>query len=138
MIAYVDTSVLLRMLFGEPKPLAEWPAVEAAFSSVLARVELGRTIDRLRLAGTIDDAGVAELHQQARHMLSSWDLLPISEGVLQRAAGALPTALATLDAIHLATALELARTLAAPPVLATHDTQLALAASACGLAVLGV
>ena len=33
---------------------------------------------------------------------------------------------------------ELARTLAAPPVLATHDTQLALAASACGLPVLGV
>jgi predicted nucleic acid-binding protein len=50
----------------------------------------------------------------------------------------MPTVLGTLDALHLATALEVKRALAPKLVLLTHDEQLARAARASGLAVLGV
>jgi len=48
-IAYVDASVLLRMLLGEPGRLREWRRVDTAVSSGLAEVEVLRTLDRLRL-----------------------------------------------------------------------------------------
>jgi predicted nucleic acid-binding protein len=49
----------------------------------------------------------------------------------------MPTTLGTLDALHLATALELAAGGVAGLVLATHDAQLARAARASGLEVIG-
>ena len=55
-----------------------------------------------------------------------------------RAAMPMPTTLGTLDAIHLATALELAPSIDGPMSLATHDEQLARAARASGMDVVGV
>lgn len=138
MIAYIDSSVLLRKLFGEPHPLEEWPAIEEAYTSRVLLVEVGRVIDRCRLAGLIDDEEVAQLHLEARQVLRSIDVVGLTEPILVRAGGAMPTSLGTLDAVHLATVLELAATLERPPVLATHDAQLARAARASGLGVAGV
>ncbi len=136
MIALLDTSVVLRKLFGEPDPLAEWSQVREAYASRILLVELGRVIDRSRLAGDIDDEQVEQLHREARRILRSVDVLALSERVLVRAAGPMPTVLGSLDAIHLATALEVAATRDAL-VLATHDGQLARAARASGLEVCG-
>jgi predicted nucleic acid-binding protein len=57
--------------------------------------------------------------------------------VLARAAQPLPTALGTLDAIHLATALLWKERTGADLVMATHDEALAIAARASGLRVIG-
>lgn len=59
MIAYVDASVLLRIVLSEPGALAEWEDLEP-ISSELIRVECLRVIDRLRLLGAITDEVVAE------------------------------------------------------------------------------
>ncbi len=137
MIAFVDSSVVLRKLFGEPGALAEWGRIETAYASRLLPLEIGRVIDRYRLDGRLDDEDVAALHQEARRVLRSIDILAVTEELLERAAGPMPTTLGTLDAIHLTTALELARSLRAPIVLVTHDAQLATAARASGLEVCG-
>ncbi len=138
MIAYIDSSVLLRQLFGERNALAEWRSIEAAYASRLLPLEVGRTIDRCRLLGTIDDEQVADLHDESRRVLRSIEILAVTERILARATGPMPTVIGSLDAIHLATALDVARTLSAPLVVATHDVQLATAARASGLSVCGV
>jgi len=136
-IALLDTSVVLRRLFGEPGALAEWPRIEVAYASRVLAVELGRVIDRTRLAGEIDDEQVEQLQRESRRVLRSVEIMALSERILERAAGPMPTALGALDAIHLATALELAARRAPGLVLATHDRQLARAARASGLEVVG-
>jgi predicted nucleic acid-binding protein len=133
----LDSSVLLRKLFGEPSPLAEWQRITQAFVSRILVVELGRVIDRTRLAGLIDDSQVEHLHRESRRILRSADIIELSDAILNRAAGPMPTVLGSLDALHLATALELAPSVDATLVLATHDMQLARAARASGLEVVG-
>jgi predicted nucleic acid-binding protein len=136
-IAFLDTSVVARKLFGEPSPLAEWGRIQEAYASRLLGVELGRVVDRARLAGELDDDQVAHLHGEGRRILRSIEIVALTDRVLDRAAGPMPTTLGTLDALHLATALELAAGGVAGLVLATHDAQLARAARASGLEVIG-
>ena len=137
MIALLDTSIILRRLFGEPRQLSEWSKIKQGYASRLVPIELGRVIDRYRLLGTIDDADVVHLHEQSQLALQSLNLVALTDAILDRAASAMPTVLGSLDAIHLATALELKRALAPKIVVATHDAQLARAARACGLNVVG-
>ncbi|MGQ0504242.1 MAG: type II toxin-antitoxin system VapC family toxin [Myxococcaceae bacterium] len=136
MIAFIDSSVLLRKFFDEPDPLKQWSEITEAYASRLLPLEIGRVIDRFRLAGEVDDEEVAHLHEEARRTLRSIELRPITERILQRAAAPMPTTVGSLDAIHLATALEIA-TQRGGLVLVTHDLQLARAARASGLEVLG-
>lgn len=138
MIAFIDTSVLLRLLFGEPNPLVEWSQIEEAYASRLLGVEVARVIDRYRLQNVIDDEQVAHLHSEARRTSNSLNILAVTEPLLERAERPMPTIVGTLDAIHLATAIGLAPLLAEPLMFATHDVQLGRAARASGLDVIGV
>ncbi len=137
MIALLDTSVLARKLLGEPQPLDAWNEIEEAYASRLVPVEMGRLIDRLRLNGTIDDEQVVQLHQELQQVLRAIDVVAITDEVLRGAAGPMPTVMGTLDAIHLATAVELRREIGRPLSVATHDLQLARAARALGFTVAG-
>lgn len=138
MIALVNTSVILRRLLGEPGQLREWSQIKQGYASRLVPIELGRVIDRYRLLGTIDDAEVVQLHEQSQLALRSLNLVALTDAILDRAASAMPTVLGSLDAIHLATALELKRSSVPKIAVATHDVQLAQAARACSLGVVGV
>lgn len=138
MIAFLDSSVVARVLLGEPDPLDRWAEIGEAYAARLMAIEIARLIDRLRLGGAIDDEAVVHLHAEARRLLRSIDLVELSEPILERAAGPMPTVLRTLDALHLATAMELKRDLEQDLVLATHDSQLARAARAAGFEVVGV
>ncbi len=137
MIAFLDSSVVLRLVFGEAAPLDVRSKIDTAFASRLLTVEVGRVIDRARLAGDIDDVRVEKLHRELRGIFPALELIELTNAVLARAAGPMPTVLGALDAIHLATALELRAELDEPLVLATHDAQLARAARASGLDVVG-
>lgn len=137
MIAYVDSSVILRKLFGEPHPLSEWPLIEDAYASRIMPVEVARVIDRTRLEGRIDDEQVALLHEESRRVFASISIVSLTEPILVRAASAMPASVGTLAALHLATAIELARKLDAELIMATHDVQLGRAARASGLVVRG-
>lgn len=135
MTTYVDSSVLLRIVLGEGGALSEWPSLEA-ISSELIRVECLRAVERYRLAGAFGDDVVAERRSAVLDTLSRFRLVEPSRSILERAADPFPVYVATLDAIHLATALEL-RAEYEDLSFATHDVKLASAARALAFTVLG-
>jgi predicted nucleic acid-binding protein len=135
---FLDTSVILRLLFSEPAPLREWQKIERAFASRLLPIELSRTIDRERLGGRIDDGEVVALHQEARRILRSITIVMPTEEVFASAEAPMPTVLGTLDTLHLVSAMSARReSKVADLTVATHDAQLAAAARASGFAVIG-
>jgi uncharacterized protein len=138
MIAYVDSSVLLRVALGQPNALPEWRDIERGVSSALVTTESLRTLDRVRLRVNLSDIEVARRRATVLALIDSLELVEIDSTVLERAAQPMPTELGTLDAIHLASALLWKDALGSDPVMATHDKALALAAQAHGLKVLGI
>lgn len=137
MIAYVDTSALLRVVLREPGGLTQLRSCEALVSSELLAVESLRTIDRLRLQGKLTTEQAAARGAVVAEWLESVDLIILQRRVLARASEPFPVPLGTLDALHLATALVWREEAQRPFVLATHDGGLALAARAFGIEVLG-
>jgi predicted nucleic acid-binding protein len=133
---YVDASVVLRIVLGEEDPLKTWEQLEPC-SSEIVRVECLRVIERYRLAGAITDTIVAERRAAVLEAIDAFDLVGISGSILARAGDPFPTSIATLDAIHLASALQV-RDEFPETVFATHDRQLGLAAQSLGFTVLGV
>jgi predicted nucleic acid-binding protein len=136
MTVYVDTSVILRILFREPNPVALWGKWERALSSSLWRVEALRNVDRLRLSGNLSDEDVAHLVREIQVVHETLATYPLTERVLQRASETFPTVVGTLDAIHLATALVI-REVERIDLLLTHDGQVATAARSLGFTVAG-
>ena len=137
MIAYIDASVLLRIVLRQPNALPEWEEIERGISSSLVTTESLRTLDRLRLRTQISDAEVAVRRQVILAVIASLELIEVSAMVLNRAAQPMPTELGTLDAIHLASALLWRETTDEDLTMATHDRALALAELAHGLRVVG-
>jgi predicted nucleic acid-binding protein len=137
MIAYVDSSVLLRIVLGQVDSLREWRKLRRGIASALVEVECLRTLDRLRLRSAISDREVAIRREVVFRLLESVEIVEPSGAVLARAAQPLPTELGTLDAIHLVTALLWREASGADLVMATHDAALGTAARSCGLRVIG-
>ncbi len=138
MIAYIDTSALLRLVLGEPGALEDLRSYDALVSSELVAVESRRTIDRLRLQGSLTTDEAAERVGVVAGWLEAIDLVLLRPPVLSRACDPLPTPLGTLDAIHLVTALTWRERMGPLPVVATHDTALGVAARAFGFEVRGL
>jgi len=136
MKVYLDTSVVLRVLFREPNPVSIWRKWDKAYSSSLWRVEALRTVDRLRLLHEISDSEVADLVREVQFVHETLAIHPLDERIMQRASETFPTVIGTLDAIHLATAISV-RESEAIDLLLTHDTQLSTAARSLGFEVLG-
>lgn len=137
MIAYLDASVLLRLVLGEPGQLTEWTSIDRGIASALAEVECLRTLDRLSRRGALTPEELAGRRAAVYRLVEACDVVDISAPVLRRAAEPFPTPLGTLDAIHLATALAWRDAMDAPLAFATHDRELATAASAMGFTTMG-
>ncbi len=103
--------------------LAEVGGFRRSISSELTVVETARAV--VRAIGVV---GLA----RAGDACSRLDLLPISRSILERARAVSPPELRSLDAIHLATALEPRQA----PVLVAYDDRLLDAARALGLSTL--
>jgi len=136
LITYVDASVLLRITLGEMDQLSSWEQIEPV-SSELIRVECLRVIERYRLSNALDDSHVAERRAAILDLLQAFDLAAITESILDRAGDPFPTSVATLDAIHLATALQLREEFPGLEFV-THDSRLGLAARSMGFSVTGI
>lgn len=136
MNVYVDSSVLLRVVLGEPRRLRTWGRISQAVSSELIRLECLRTLDRARLTLRLEDEVVAKRRAAVLDVIEGFSLVPLAGPILDRAADPFPTMLGSLDAIHLASAL-LVRDRFEDLALATHDDELALAARAVGFRVQG-
>ena len=102
---YVDSSVLLRVVLGEPDRLDIWPTITNPVSSELIRLECLRTIDRARVRLGLDDRQIANYRADVLEAIDAFSLVALDSVVLERAAEPFPTALGSLDAIHLASAL---------------------------------
>lgn len=137
MTVYVDTSVVLRILLREPKPLGLWGRWTKAYTSALWRLEALRTADRLRLTHEISDIELAQLVRDIQITHETFAIHPITNRVFQRASETFPTVVGTLDALHLATALSI-REFDNLDLLLTHDSQLGTAARSLGFEVMGV
>jgi len=123
---YLDTSVLGRVLLDEPDTPAirrELGRFDRHVSSRLLGVELRRLGERENLL------------VYAEELLSGKLLVPMDEGILTAAETLPPSTVATLDAIHLATAVRLADQ-DELDALMTYDKRLAVGAQEHGLAVL--
>lgn len=138
MIAYLDASVVLRLVLGERGRLAEWRRVEAAVASALTEVECLRTLDRLARAGAVSDEDLAERRTAVYRLLEGVEVVDVSRPILRRASDPFPAPLGTLDAIHLSTAMSWREANGQVLAMATHDKALATAARTVGLEVLGV
>jgi predicted nucleic acid-binding protein len=123
---YLDTSAVGRVLLGEPDApavLRELAEFDQHVASRLMRIELRRLALREEALNAADQllAGVA--------------LIPLDDAVLTISETLPPEAVATLDAIHLATALRLAEAGVLETIM-THDQRLADGARHHGLRVL--
>ena len=136
MIAYLDTSVLLRWFLREPGYLTDFSDYKQFYSSAFTRVESRRTLHRLFLLESFsEDQYVARMSELSR-FLECLFLIDLGKSILRRAEEPFPFAIGSLDAIHLSSALFVRDR--APLVFLTHDTQLAKNAAALDLRVVGV
>ena len=140
MIAYIDASVLIRIILQHPRPLPEWDEITLGVSSALLVVECHRALDQLVHRGELSETDVAEKRSLLDLFVPRLGILQLDQQVLDTACLPLPTNLATLDAIHLATA-NIYRDKQPddePPLsFATHDRALAKAARAMRFEVIG-
>lgn len=124
MVRERESEALERWLFERPERA----------SSVLARVEVARVARRF--AAQLGDAGERarrerELLGKAADVLAAVSLVTVDERILDRSVGIDPPALASADAVHVATAL----TLEELDGLVTYDARMRGAAEAAGLTV---
>jgi predicted nucleic acid-binding protein len=134
---YIDSSVLLRVILGEPERLRSWGRIGRALSSELIRLECLRTIDRARIQLRLTDDAVSRQRANIMEATEGFNLVPLTAAVLDRAAEPFPTLIGSLDAVHLASAL-LIREQYDELIFATHDQGLGLAARSMGFAVEGI
>lgn len=137
MTTYVDASVVLRLVLGQPDAIADLGGFDRLVSSRLLRVECLRSLDRLGLTAALTRDEVRTGLGDLEAFLESVTLIDISTPVLTRAGQPLPSPLGTLDALHLATALLWQDWTRQAVAIATHDRSLALAAREYSLHVAG-
>ena len=138
MTVYMDTSVILRRLLGQPDGMLPWGGWDCVFTSVLTRVEYFRVIDRLRLQGEVDDDERVALQEKFSIFWGASYRVPLADSILARAAQPFSTIVGTLDALHLASALAIRTGGENDMTVLTHDRQLGRAALAVEFPVLGV
>ena len=138
MVFYLDSSVLLRVLFKEATALKEFTRIEEAISSELLRVECLRTIDRIRIEQKLSEDEYVVRASLLHTFLSKVEFIPLAKEILNRASQPFPTILGSLDAIHLSSLVLYRERVASEVTLCTHDSSLGRAASALNVPVLGL
>lgn len=138
MIAYCDSSVLVRFILEQADSLVELASCEKLVTSVVTQVECLRAIENARLRGDLSDEEFAGRRGAAYARLRGIERIEASPSILSQAERSFGVVLKTLDAIHVATAIVWRERRAPDLVFATHDRQQARAARALGFEVLGV
>lgn len=126
MAFYIDTSALVKLVVAEAETdaLRSWLAAASRdpVACDLARTELLRAVRRAAPDRVVD----------ARAVLEAVTLVEVTTAIFEEAGRVDPAVLRTLDAVHLAAALDLGDDLDG---LVTYDERLAAASEANGIAV---
>ena len=108
---YLETSALLNWLLGEEKADSVKDRIalsDSVATSTLTLMESKRALIRLRKAGKLKAAQTVRLEGLLEQVSAGWFLIEIIPEVRRRACEPFPVEpVRTLDAIHLASALEL-------------------------------
>lgn len=123
-VTYVDASAIVKLVVPEAETasmLRWYVEAERVITSRVGVIETRRAAARCR-----------HDPDRLRSILAMIDVFELDARVAERAAAVVPTLLRALDAIHLATALEMSNGLGA---FVTYDDRLAEAARAVGLPV---
>lgn len=127
MAFYLDTSALVKLVVEEADSYAlrKWLIETERYvvASDLVRTELMRAVRR----------AAPDLVVQARSVLDAITLVAMTTAVCEEAGRLDPTTLRSLDALHIATALDLGDDLDA---MVTYDERLGSAANSNGIAVI--
>jgi hypothetical protein len=135
MVAYLDSSVVLRHILRGEQSIAQAFACGKVVSSELLEIECRRVIHRCRMQGELDDASVAEASARLDAVLAGLSLIALSPPVKRLAMGAFPVRVKTLDALHLASAQVLAERLGEERLLVfSHDAGMNRCARILGFA----
>jgi predicted nucleic acid-binding protein len=105
---------------------------------VLTQVECLRALDRLRFADPSLSEALVDKWALLARVFRSLSVVQLGPRILSGAGQPLPLPLATLDALHLATAGVVRERRRPDLAFATHDRQLGRAAAAMGFEVIGV
>jgi predicted nucleic acid-binding protein len=109
-VVYLETSALLHWLLdqkrsGEVRRVIDH--AESVVTSALTLTETARVLTRAESVGDLREADTQRLRGLLQRAQASWTKMSVSADVLARAARVFPVEpVRTLDAIHLATALE--------------------------------
>jgi hypothetical protein len=125
-LVYLDTSAFVKLVIPEPETaalVAQLTTMARLVASEILEVEALRATRR----ASGEDGAAA-----ARAQLTGVRLLPLTDQIRKRASELEPVTLRSLDAIHIATALDLGERLAR---LYAYDARMAAAASGAGLCV---
>jgi predicted nucleic acid-binding protein len=134
---YLETSAVLRWLFGEPdaRTIGRWiQDTPEPVSSVLTILEANRALVRAELERPSRAGKLRLLRRRLGEASLDWNLLEITQDIWVRAGQSFPVEpIRALDAIHLATALRFARAFPGLPVL-TFDERILANLEPLGLA----
>lgn len=120
---YLDSSAIVKLAVAEPESAALRRYLRrrnVMVTSALARAEVARALLPLGSAAT----------QRGHEVLNRMEILRLGDRVLRAAGSLLPVGLRTLDAIHLASALQMGTDLAR---VVTYDERMATAAAQLGM-----
>ena len=132
MVAYLDSSVVLRHILLGEEAIRHALAFQQVVSSELIEIECRRVLYRYRLNGELTDENLAMCRERLDAVLDGIDLLELTKPVKQRAMDPFPVFVRTLDALHISTALVFSET-ADGISLFSHDRGMNLCARSLGL-----
>lgn len=139
MVAYLDSSVVLRHILLGEIAIEHAFAVERVVASELLEIECRRVLHRYRLNGDLGDESLPQALERLDRVLAGVTLLALTQRVKKRAMEAFPVVVRTLDALHLASAIVYAESCTDTGsdetlLLFSHDEAMNRCARALGLA----
>jgi predicted nucleic acid-binding protein len=137
-IAYVDSSIVCRVVMRQPDRLADVEKCTLRLTSLLTQLECLRAIDRARLDEGLDQDEILARRLVLFEQLRRMSRIAVARSVLERAGSSFPSPVKALDAVHLATAMQLRERRYHELVFATHDRQQGRAAAALDFEVIGL
>ena len=134
MIAYFDTSALLKLIIAEKgtdQAIMLWQQASGIVASRLAWPEAVAALAAARRGRRVSDEGYQTAAEELRRCFERCTMISIADPLIDRAAGlTVDYDLRAADAIHLATALAV---MEADSLFVTWDRRLRLAAAQAGL-----
>ena len=125
MTLYAESSAVLRWLFDEPRGAEIEALLRAADKVVCSRltlIEVRRVVRRMVAAGQLEETAAADAFDAFAAAVARWGILDLSREVTDRAEDRFPIEpVRTLDAIHLASALNLRQAITGLRVLSTDE-----------------